>query len=104
MNDERDWKDEAEEALERTTEALRAAWDSSREARMSALAAARDAANLLGKAIDEGVAVARRTWESDDDGESTEVTGDESMPAAEEAAEDLTADAAAEGVQDPAQT
>ena len=60
----RKWIDEANEALERTGEALRAAWEGSRDARMSALEAAKEAANRLGEAIDGGIAVARETWES----------------------------------------
>lgn len=58
------WSEEAEEALERTGDALRAAWEGSREARMSALEAAREAASRLAEAIDRGVAGARETWES----------------------------------------
>lgn len=61
---ERKWTDEAEEALERTGEALRAAWEGSRDARMSALEAAKEAAKRLGEAIDGGIAVAKETWGS----------------------------------------
>ena len=69
MTDEHDkgkrrWIDEAQEALDRTGDALRAAWQGSREARMSALEAAKEAANRLGEAIDQGATVARETWES----------------------------------------
>lgn len=60
----RKWIDEAEEALDRTGEALRAAWEGSREARVSALEAARAATNRLTEAIDKGFSVARETWES----------------------------------------
>lgn len=60
----RKWIDEAEEALDRTGEALRAAWEGSREARTSALAAAKEAASRLAEAIDRGAAVARETWDS----------------------------------------
>jgi len=62
--------DDAEEALSRTGDALKAAWEGSREARMSALEAAREAANRLGEAIDKGVAVARESWEAGGGGES----------------------------------
>ena len=58
------WINEADEALERTGEALRAAWEESRDARMSALEAAKEAANRLAEAIDRGIAVGRETWES----------------------------------------
>jgi hypothetical protein len=57
------WVEEAEEALNRTTEALKSAWDETREARMSTLEAAKEAANRLGKAIDQGIEVAKQTWE-----------------------------------------
>ena len=58
------WIDEAEEALSRTGEALRTAWSESKEARMATLEAAREAAALLGKAIDKGIDAARETWDS----------------------------------------
>jgi len=57
------WIDEAEEALNRTAEALKAAWEGTREARMSTLEAAREAASRLGDAIDQGIAVAKDTWD-----------------------------------------
>jgi hypothetical protein len=57
------WIEDAEEALNRTTEALKTAWDETREARMSTLEAAKEAANRLGKAIDQGIEVARQKWE-----------------------------------------
>jgi hypothetical protein len=57
----RRWIEEAEEALSRTGDALRAAWEGSRDARMSALEAAREAATGLGQAIDRGVEAARDT-------------------------------------------
>lgn len=68
MTDERDpgtkkWIDEAEEALNRTAEALKTAWEGTREARMSTLDAAKDAANRLGEAIDQGIVVAKETWD-----------------------------------------
>jgi hypothetical protein len=59
----RRWVDEAEEALNRTAEALRTAWEGTREARMSTLEAAKDAANRLGEAIDQGIALAKETWD-----------------------------------------
>lgn len=68
----RKWMDEAEEALDRTGEALRAAWQGSREARMSALEAAKQAANRLGEAIDRGVSVAKETWGSRESAKTSE--------------------------------
>lgn len=58
----REWVDEAEKALERTSDALKAAWDSSRESRLAALQAAKKAASQLGEAIDRGVAGAKDRW------------------------------------------
>lgn len=66
------WIEEAEEALDRTGEALRAAWEGTREARMSALESAKQAANRLGEAIDRGVSVAKEAWESRDSAKSSE--------------------------------
>lgn len=68
MTEERDqttkrWIDEAEEALNRTAEALRAAWDETKDARTSTLEAAREAANRLGAAIDQGIEAAKQSWD-----------------------------------------
>jgi hypothetical protein len=57
------WIDEAEEALNRTAEALKAAWAGTREARMSTLEAARAAVDSLGDAIDQGIVLAKQTWD-----------------------------------------
>lgn len=65
----REWLNEAEEALERTGQALRAAWEASREARMSSLESAKQAARQLGEAIDRGVDEARGRWVADRAGE-----------------------------------
>lgn len=59
----RKWLDDAEEALNRASDALRAAWEETREARMSTLEAAKEAANRLGRAIDHGIETARETWD-----------------------------------------
>ena len=65
MSDDREqarkWMDEAEEALSRAGEALRTAWED-REARMSTLEAAREAATRLGAAIDQGIEAAKQSW------------------------------------------
>lgn len=57
------WVEEAEEALNRTGEALRAAWTDTHEARSSALESAKEAAARLGKAIDQGIVAAKKTWD-----------------------------------------
>ena len=60
----RKWMDDAEEALNRASEAVRSAWEGTKDTRMSALEAAREAATQLGKAIDLGIDRARETWDS----------------------------------------
>ncbi len=61
----RDWASEAEEALEGVGNALREAWEASRDARLNALESAKKAAQQLGEAIDQGVAAARQKWEGE---------------------------------------
>lgn len=61
----RDWTSDAEEALEGVGNALREAWQASRDARLSALESAKKAAQQLGDAIDQGVAAARQKWEAE---------------------------------------
>ena len=56
------WVDDAEQALNKTSEALRAAWEGTREARMSTLEAAKEAATQLGQAIDKAIEAARESW------------------------------------------
>ena len=55
----REWLRDAEGALERTTEALNAAWDATRDTRLSSLESAKRVAIELGEVIDRGVAVAK---------------------------------------------
>ncbi|HVR31091.1 MAG TPA: hypothetical protein VMS74_00100 [Acidimicrobiia bacterium] len=57
------WMDEAEEALNRTAEALKAAWEGTREARMSTLQAAKAAVESLGEAVDQGIVLAKESWD-----------------------------------------
>lgn len=69
MTDNRDqnqkrWIDEADEALKHTGDALKAAWDQTRDARMAALETAKEAAHRLGEAIDQGIEVAKQTWDA----------------------------------------
>jgi hypothetical protein len=73
MTDEKkDWKTEAEEALQKAGDSLTAAWDASRDGRVSALEAAKLAARQLGEAIDKGVAVAKETWATTEPEAATE--------------------------------
>ena len=59
-----DWASEAEAALEGVGNALREAWEASRDARLNALESAKKAALQLGEAIDHGVAAAKEKWET----------------------------------------
>jgi hypothetical protein len=60
----REWLDEAQGALDRTTSSLRAAWDATRDTRVSALESAKKAVQELGDAIDRGVDVAKERWDA----------------------------------------
>jgi hypothetical protein len=62
------WINEVQEALDRTGEAVKSAWEATRESRMSALESARQAAQELGVAIDKGIAVAKERWAADQAG------------------------------------
>lgn len=68
MTEERDqqaknWIQEAEEALNRVGDSLRAAWEETQDARMATLESAKEATSRLGDAIDQGIAAAKRRWE-----------------------------------------
>jgi hypothetical protein len=70
------WVDEAEGALNRAGEAIKSAWEQTRDARIAALETAREAADRLGETIDQGIEAAKQTWDSSarvraaDDGET----------------------------------
>lgn len=68
------WVEEMQEALDRTGDALRGAWDATRESRMSALESAKQAATDLGDAIDKGIAAAKERWSA------VEAANDEPAP------------------------
>lgn len=53
------WVEEAEEALNRATNALRTAWEETKDERVATLEAAKEAASRLGQAIDHGIEVAK---------------------------------------------
>src|SRR5690606_1196926 len=59
------WSREAQEALDRTADAVRTAWDATRETRASALEAAKQAVKELGEALEKGLEVAKERWESE---------------------------------------
>lgn len=73
-----EWVNEAEEALERAADAIRSAWDQTRDSRMTALDSAKQAAKQLGEAIDRGVETARRSWQGDEGTQPS--AGDEAAP------------------------
>lgn len=60
--EQKEWYREAEDALAKAGEALRGAWEASRDARLSALESAKAAAQQLGDAIEKGVAGAKARW------------------------------------------
>lgn len=66
------WAREAQEALDRTADALKTAWEASRDSRMSALEAAKRAARELGDALERGVEAARQRWEAESPDEDAE--------------------------------
>jgi hypothetical protein len=61
------WLEDIQAALERTGDAIRTAWDATRESRASALESAKQAAEDLGDALKKGIAAARERWKSEDD-------------------------------------
>lgn len=63
------WLEDIQEALERTGDAIRTAWDATRDSRMSALESARQAAQELGVALDKGISAARERWAAAEPGE-----------------------------------
>lgn len=63
------WREDTQKAIDQASQALRTAWDASRESRGSALAAAKDATSALAAAIDEGITAARTSWGGDGDPE-----------------------------------
>jgi hypothetical protein len=66
------WAAEVQEALDRTGDAIRAAWEATRESRMGALESAKQAAQELGDVIDKGIAAARERWASTEAGPAEE--------------------------------
>lgn len=74
-----DWMDEAESALERVGDALRQAWNETRDTRVATLEAAREAASRLGDALDQGINVARDAW-SNRPGETAAPAEEEPSP------------------------
>ena len=59
------WIREAQDALDRTADAVRTAWDATRDSRASALEAAKQAVKELGEALERGLEAARERWEAE---------------------------------------
>lgn len=59
---ERNWMDEAQAALDRVTDATRAAWDSTASERRRALDSAKRAVDDLAGVIDRAVDAAKEQW------------------------------------------
>jgi hypothetical protein len=65
------WMDDVQAALDRANDSLTTAWDATRDTRVRALEAAKQAVEELGAALDRGVAVAKDRWSAmSDDGTS----------------------------------
>lgn len=71
------WYEDAEQALNRIGESLRAAWDETQDARMATLESAKEATSRLGDAIDQGIAAAKRRWDPDASGEDDAISEEE---------------------------
>lgn len=56
------WVSEVQEALDRTGDAVRTAWEATRDSRMSAMESAKQAAKELGDVIDKGMTAAKERW------------------------------------------
>ena len=76
------WFADVQEALDRTGDALRTAWDATRDSRMAALESAKQAAQELGEVIDQGITAAKERWAAVDDGQETDTPfAEEASPA-----------------------
>jgi hypothetical protein len=56
------WIADVQGALDRTGDALRTAWEATKDSRMSALESAKQAAQELGEVIDQGISAAKERW------------------------------------------
>lgn len=72
------WVSEVQEALDRTGDAVRTAWEATRESRVSAMESAKQAAKELGDVIEKGMTAAKERWAAVDDA-SDQPPGEESV-------------------------
>lgn len=77
------WIANVQGALDRTSDALRTAWEATKDSRMSALESAKQAAQELGEVIDQGISAAKERWASSEPASEAEST---EIPIEEEAA------------------
>lgn len=66
------WMKDIQGALDRTGESVRTAWDATREDRMRALEAAKQAAKELGEVLEKGMEAARERWDTETGAEGNE--------------------------------
>lgn len=59
------WIGQSQDAFDRAADALRAAWDATREARVTALESAKRAVDDLAAAVEHGAEVAQERWASE---------------------------------------
>ena len=65
------WVSEVQEALERAGDAVRTAWEATKESRMSALESAKQATKELGDVIEKGRIAAKERWTAGEEADST---------------------------------
>lgn len=86
------WVEEVQEALDRTGDALRTAWEATRESRMGALESAKQAAQELGAVIDKGIGAAKERWAESQPADTATAEG---MPVSEPPATEDASEASA---------
>jgi len=82
------WVDEVQEALDRTGDAIRTAWEATRDSRASALESAKQAVTELSEVIDKGIAAAKERWAAADQEADDASEPDASEPPSVEAPAD----------------
>jgi hypothetical protein len=71
------WFADVQGALDRTGDALRTAWEATKDSRMSALESAKQAAQELGEVIDQGINAAKERWAESGPAEPPEIEVEE---------------------------
>ncbi|MFP3915448.1 MAG: hypothetical protein ACLFWM_11280, partial [Actinomycetota bacterium] len=74
------WVSDLQDALDRTGQAVRNAWESTREERVAALESAKKAAKELGDALEKGVDAARQRWDTESGETEPPAGGAETSP------------------------